>query len=160
MRRTIEVEIDDADGIHPVEPIAKLPSGRALLSWEISGDLETALLSERSLAADWLRPEEDEAWAYMQLDEQPSDQDIEGSPDEENPEWTKADFATSVPLSQLPTALQRKLTVCLGVTPSSSARNPAFEVRKYVDSVPEIDYKFTHFLSLRHLLGFFDIHVA
>ena len=27
--------------------------------------LETALLSEAALAKDWLRPEEDEAWAYL-----------------------------------------------------------------------------------------------
>ncbi len=27
---------------------------------------ETALLSEEALAKDWLRPEEDEAWAYLQ----------------------------------------------------------------------------------------------
>jgi hypothetical protein len=26
---------------------------------------ETALLSEEALARDWLRPEEDEAWAYL-----------------------------------------------------------------------------------------------
>lgn len=82
MRRTIEVEIDDAGGVHPIEPITKLPSGRALLSWEIPGDLETALLSETSLAVDWLRPEEDEAWAYMQSDEK-------ASLTQEHPEWTR-----------------------------------------------------------------------
>ena len=27
---------------------------------------ETALLSEAALAEDWLKPEEDEAWAYLQ----------------------------------------------------------------------------------------------
>ena len=27
---------------------------------------ETALLSEATLAEDWLKPEEDEAWAYLQ----------------------------------------------------------------------------------------------
>jgi hypothetical protein len=31
-------------------------------------DLEPALLSEPSLAADWNRPEEDEAWSYLQED--------------------------------------------------------------------------------------------
>ncbi len=30
-----------------------------------SGRMETALLSERSLARDWLRPEEDEAWSGL-----------------------------------------------------------------------------------------------
>ena len=27
---------------------------------------ETALLSEQSLAEDWMRPEEDEAWSHLQ----------------------------------------------------------------------------------------------
>jgi hypothetical protein len=30
--------------------------------------LETALLSERALADDWNRPEEDAAWAHLQKD--------------------------------------------------------------------------------------------
>ncbi len=29
---------------------------------------ETALLSEKALAEDWLRPEEEEAWSYLQLE--------------------------------------------------------------------------------------------
>lgn len=65
MTRTIEVEIDDGGRIRPVEVAAQLPRGRAFLTYEVNLDLEPALLSETSLAVDWLRPEEDEAWAYM-----------------------------------------------------------------------------------------------
>jgi len=68
MTRTIEVEIDDVGGIHPLQPDAKLPPGRALLVWNAGTDIEPALLSEAALAVDWLKPEEDEAWAYMQPD--------------------------------------------------------------------------------------------
>ena len=68
MTRTIEVEIDEVGGIHPLQPDAKLPPGRALLVWNAETDIESALLSEAALAVDWLRPEEDEAWAYMQPD--------------------------------------------------------------------------------------------
>ncbi len=65
MTRTIEVEIDSAGNIHPVGPVEPLPKGRALLVLQ-TGANETMLLSEAALAVDWLRPEEDEAWAYMQ----------------------------------------------------------------------------------------------
>ncbi len=66
MTHTIEVEIDAVGNIHPVDPVSTLPQGRALLMWETAFEHETALLSEAALAVDWLRPEEDEAWAYMQ----------------------------------------------------------------------------------------------
>jgi hypothetical protein len=61
----IEVEINDAGEIHPVDPNVKLPSGRAILSWPGEDKLYPALMSEKALS-DWLRPEEDEAWAYLQ----------------------------------------------------------------------------------------------
>lgn len=38
----------------------------ALALNEIERTNETALLSEPTLAVDWNRPEEDEAWAYLQ----------------------------------------------------------------------------------------------
>ncbi len=69
--RTIEVEIDEAGEIHPVDPNLKLPQGRAVLAWPESEDLYPALISERSLA-DWLRPEEDEAWSHFQPDKAPT----------------------------------------------------------------------------------------
>jgi uncharacterized protein YqcC (DUF446 family) len=66
MIRTIEVEIDETGMVHPKEPNTLLPQGRALLTWQTDPDHLTALLSEAALAVDWLRPEEDEAWAYLQ----------------------------------------------------------------------------------------------
>ena len=65
MVRMIEVEIDEFGGIHPVQPVDKLPAGRAILTWPAPEEAIGLLMSERSLA-DWLRPEEDEAWAYLQ----------------------------------------------------------------------------------------------
>jgi hypothetical protein len=44
-RRALVTILDD-------EPVTKVP--------------ETALLSEQSLAEDWNRPEEDEAWSHLQ----------------------------------------------------------------------------------------------
>jgi hypothetical protein len=64
--KTIEVEIDDSGTVRPMDPAASLPHGRALLVWQTEPQHETALLSEASLAVDWLRPEEDAAWAYIQ----------------------------------------------------------------------------------------------
>jgi hypothetical protein len=65
MTRTIEVEIDEVGGIHPLQPDAKLPPGRALLTWPASEAAMGLIMSEKSLE-DWLTPEEDEAWAYLQ----------------------------------------------------------------------------------------------
>jgi len=65
MTRAIEVEIDEAGGIHPLDPSLKLPQGRAVLTWPESEALYPALMSEKALA-DWLRPEEDAAWEYLQ----------------------------------------------------------------------------------------------
>jgi len=68
MLQTIEVEIDARGHIHPVEPLPKLPAGRALLTLLNSSLNESALLAEPALADDWLNPEEDEAWAHLQPD--------------------------------------------------------------------------------------------
>jgi hypothetical protein len=64
MPNALEVEIDESGAIHPLDATIKLPQGRAIL---ILGtpDHSCYLLSELALA-DWLRPEEDEAWAYIQ----------------------------------------------------------------------------------------------
>jgi hypothetical protein len=62
---TLEVEILPDGTIHPLSP-TKLPAGRATLSWKSPEDHECYILSEASLAKDWLRPEEDEAWAEWQ----------------------------------------------------------------------------------------------
>ena len=63
--KTIAVEIDAQGRVHPLEPLLRLPPGRALLTLlEPAGD--AALLAESALAEDWLRPEEDAAWAHLQ----------------------------------------------------------------------------------------------
>lgn len=51
--------------------LARLSQEEAVVSLEALRRelLETALLSEAALAEDWLRPEEDEAWAYLQRQE-------------------------------------------------------------------------------------------
>ena len=64
MTHTIEVEIDAAGNIHPLDLATPLPKGRALLVVQ-TGPTETMLLSEAALAVDWLKPEEDEAWAEL-----------------------------------------------------------------------------------------------
>lgn len=65
MTRMIEVEIDENGLVHSTDPGVPLPKGRAILTWPSDPDIECALLSESALA-DWLRPKENEAWAYMQ----------------------------------------------------------------------------------------------
>ena len=66
MLQTIEVEIDASGRIHPLEPMQSLPIGRALLTL-LNPPVDEALqLAEAALAEDWLRPEEDEAWAHLQ----------------------------------------------------------------------------------------------
>lgn len=66
MLQTIEVVIDATGHIHPLETLAKLPVGRALLTLLPATANEAALLAESALAEDWLKPEEDTAWAHLQ----------------------------------------------------------------------------------------------
>lgn len=69
MHMTVEAVIDSSGIVRLLQPIALPTTRRALVTIldepivEIS---ETALLSEAALAEDWLRPEEDEAWSYLQ----------------------------------------------------------------------------------------------
>ena len=67
MLQTIEVQIDYDGVVHPIKSTEKLPAGRALLTLLETISHETAFLSEQSLAEDWLKPEEDEAWEHLQL---------------------------------------------------------------------------------------------
>jgi hypothetical protein len=64
MTRTLEVEIDATGEIHPLDPNAQLPAGRATLVWDSAGT-ELYRISEHALS-DWLSPEEDRAWAHLQ----------------------------------------------------------------------------------------------
>ena len=66
MLQTIEVEIDAQGQVHPVGLNKPLPPGRALLTLLTPPVNEESLLSEPALAEDWLKPEEDAAWAYLQ----------------------------------------------------------------------------------------------
>ena len=69
MLRTLRATIDKSGRVKLEEPVT-LPSQYPALV-VVLDDLpldvaETALLSEASLAEDWNRPEEDEAWAHLQ----------------------------------------------------------------------------------------------
>jgi hypothetical protein len=70
MIQTIEAVIDENGKVHLLESVSLPEARRALVTileeepaTEVS---ETALLSEQALAEDWSRPEEDEAWSYLQ----------------------------------------------------------------------------------------------
>jgi len=66
---TVEAVIDENGNVKILQPVLLQSARRALLVVLDEPALtvaETALLSEAALAEDWLRPEEDEAWAYLQ----------------------------------------------------------------------------------------------
>jgi hypothetical protein len=69
MFRTVEAVIDEHGIVRLLEPIQLPIASRALVTILDQGVAphrdETARLSEASLS-DWNRPEEDEAWAYLQ----------------------------------------------------------------------------------------------
>ena len=68
MIRTIEATIDKDGRVHLSEPV-QLPQARraivTILEEEPRAIPSAALLSEESLAKDWNRPEEDEAWSHL-----------------------------------------------------------------------------------------------
>ena len=67
--QTVEAEIDEHGQIRLLEPLTVTHPGRVLVTILPShpkDENETALLSEPSLAMDWNRKEEDEAWAHLQ----------------------------------------------------------------------------------------------
>lgn len=68
MIRTVEAVIDEDDNVRLLEPVHPPAARRALVMILEEGPQasEGALLSEPSLATDWNRPEEDEAWAHLQ----------------------------------------------------------------------------------------------
>ena len=69
MLQTVEAWIDENGQIRLLEPLTLSRPSRAfvtILSSYLKEDNETALLSESSLAVDWNRKEEDEAWAHLQ----------------------------------------------------------------------------------------------
>jgi hypothetical protein len=73
MIQTIEAVIDAGGAVRLLEPVRVARSQRALVTIldeePAPGVHETALLSERALAEDWNRPEEDVAWSHLQQDQ-------------------------------------------------------------------------------------------
>ena len=75
MLRTIEATIDADGNVRLLEPVRLDQWVRALVTIlePLDADLEAEMpspaeLSEQALAADWLRTDEDAAWAHLQLD--------------------------------------------------------------------------------------------
>ncbi len=69
MIRTVEALIDENGNVRLLEPVPPRTACRALTILEkqpAEQVPESALLSEKALAQDWLRPGEDEAWAHLQ----------------------------------------------------------------------------------------------
>jgi hypothetical protein len=62
---TIEAEVDEQGNIRPREPVVLAPGSRVLVTVLEPAGSETALLSEAAMAADWQRPEEDEALSQL-----------------------------------------------------------------------------------------------
>ena len=68
MLTTVEAMIEPDGRVRLLEPVQVPTACRALVIIldEVASANETALLSERALAADWNRAEEDAAWAHLQ----------------------------------------------------------------------------------------------
>ena len=72
MIKTVEATVDERGTVRLAEHV-ELPCPRRALVTILDEEpaapiLETAFLSERALADDWNRPEEDAAWAHLQQD--------------------------------------------------------------------------------------------
>ena len=72
MIRTVEALIDEHGTVQLLEHVQVASACRALVTildeQPVSHVSETALLSEPALGEDWNRPEEDAAWAHLQLE--------------------------------------------------------------------------------------------
>jgi len=69
MIQTVEAIIDAHGNVRLLGKVSVTGSQRALvtiLDESATSSIETTLLAEKSLVQDWLRPEEDAAWAYLQ----------------------------------------------------------------------------------------------
>lgn len=73
MIQTIEAVIDEEGKVKLLQSVRLPQSRRALVTIleeePLAAISETALLSEQSLSEDWNRPEEDEAWSYLQTEQ-------------------------------------------------------------------------------------------
>lgn len=68
MSRRIEAIVEKDGSLRLLEDLELRAGDRVLVTLHSGEDEadDTALLSESSLAADWNRPEEDEAWKHLQ----------------------------------------------------------------------------------------------
>ena len=69
MIRTVEAVIDEHGNFRLLEPVQVAAARRALviiLDEPGNHSAEAALLSEKALAEDWNRPEENAAWSHLQ----------------------------------------------------------------------------------------------
>lgn len=67
MLRTVEAVVENDGSLRLLEHVELRAGERALVTLLGEDDPdEAALLSQSSLAADWEREEEDEAWAHLQ----------------------------------------------------------------------------------------------
>ena len=64
--RTIEATVDPNGEVHLLQPLKLEKATKAVVTLLPDDADEPALLSEPSLAEDWNRVEEDEAWAHLQ----------------------------------------------------------------------------------------------
>ena len=64
--RAVKAAIDEKGNVRLLEPIEVSATCQAFVIILDEDEPEMALLSEEALARDWLRPEEDEAWAHLQ----------------------------------------------------------------------------------------------
>ena len=70
MLQTVEAIVDETGNVRLLEPLHRSSAHRALViildETQPIAAPETALLSQPALAAEWNRPEEDEAWSHLQ----------------------------------------------------------------------------------------------
>ena len=67
MLKSIKAIVEENGEVHLQEPVSLPHACRAIVTIIEEPDIsETALLSVKSLAKDWNRPEEDEAWSHLQ----------------------------------------------------------------------------------------------
>ena len=64
--RSLEATIDSNGEVHLLQPLKLDRPAKAVVTLLPDDADEAALLSEPSLAEDWNRPEEDEAWSHLQ----------------------------------------------------------------------------------------------
>ena len=66
--RTVRAMVDTQGNVRLLESVEIEVACKAFVTILDDEEPESALLSEEALARDWLRPEEDEAWAHLQQD--------------------------------------------------------------------------------------------